>query len=40
MQVGKEPETVYNYKPGEYFGEIALLKNPLRAANVIAVSEC
>lgn len=31
-----DPEVVYSYGPGDYFGELALLKGEARAANVVA----
>jgi cAMP-dependent protein kinase regulator len=36
LQPGSAPEQVMCYKPRDYFGEIALLKNEPRAANIIA----
>ncbi len=33
---GKPAEKVFSYKQGDYFGELALLKNTPRAASVIA----
>ena len=32
-------KAVMNYKPGDYFGELALLRGEPRAANVIAESD-
>ena len=36
IETGQPPKEVMNYKVGDYFGELALLKNEPRAANVIA----
>ena len=36
---GDENKEVYQYKPGDYFGELALLKNEPRAASVIAKTD-
>ncbi len=35
LLLGKE-EVVFKYKPGDYFGELALLKDQPRAASIIA----
>jgi len=37
---GAEAKQVMDYKAGDYFGELALLKNEPRAANVVATGEC
>jgi CRP-like cAMP-binding protein len=36
FNLGGDAETVKEYKVGDYFGELALLKNECRNANVIA----
>lgn len=35
---GQDPREVFHYKAGDYFGELALIKNEPRAANVVAKS--
>jgi cAMP-dependent protein kinase regulator len=36
---GEEAKEVMNYKPGDYFGELALLRNEPRAASVYAITD-
>lgn len=36
IEAGQPAQKVKDYGPGDYFGELALLKNEPRAANVIA----
>ena len=37
---GEEAKEVKAYKEGDYFGELALLRNEPRAASIIAVTDC
>ena len=39
VEPGQPPKEVMKYQRGDYFGELALLKNEPRAANVIAVGD-
>jgi cAMP-dependent protein kinase regulator len=38
IHAGQPPQEVKSYHAGDYFGELALLKNEPRAANVVATS--
>lgn len=38
LEAGQAAKQVMHYKAGDYFGELALLKNEPRAANVIATT--
>lgn len=37
---GQGEKVVMDYKPGDYFGELALLKNQPRAASIVCVTDC
>lgn len=37
---GEPTQRVKDYKKGDYFGELALIRNEPRAASVVAVTDC
>lgn len=37
---GEEPVKVLDYAKGDYFGELALIRNEPRAASVVALTNC
>lgn len=40
MKEGEEQIKVFNYKEGDYFGELALIKNQPRQASILCTSDC
>jgi len=39
LKKGEKPQNVMDYAPGGYFGELALLKEAPRAANIVAQTD-
>ena len=35
-----QPKTVFSYKDGDYFGEIALIQNTVRQASIRTMTSC